>query len=335
MPEPPLRGFDTASSALGTRPVEELVRDLGRAKELGANAVRFALPWYWLEPYRPTMDPGRAAQVDRLLAAAEQQDLAVILTLLFTPCWASSASPSDSSCDPATAALAPPADPATYGGFVERVVRRWGQGLGGLEVWNEPNHASFWSGTPYDYVELARVAAETVRSSAYADLPVAGGALSGADLGYLRQLFDAGLSEWTDAISIHPYDARWDGPGFGDPSIPRPNDLSSFAYAVPRVHALMGDYGNADPIWITEFGYADCPATPFCVPPEIKAAYLRKAATLASGWQFVDVFLVYRLRDWLPQDGGMEARFGVLDRDGRPKPSARSLADAFASASAR
>jgi hypothetical protein len=91
----------------------------------------------------------------------------------------------------------------------------------------------------------------------------------------------------------------------------------------------MDSYKDTDPIWITEFGYPDCPATPYCVTAEAQADYLRKAAELAASWPYVDAFMVYRLRDWLPQDGGIEARFGVLNEDGTPKPAGKALSETF------
>lgn len=327
-PDPPLRGID-ASTGLAALPVDVLVEDLDRAAALGVNAVRVPVFWSWLEPEAGGLDPTRAEKVDTLLTAARKQGVGVVLLPFFTPCWASTLPLGPvGECNPEHV-LYPPQDPASYGAFVGRLVDRWGAGLSGLEVWNEPNNQGFWRGSPFQYVELVEAAAEAVDATAYSDLPVVGGATSGADLDYLRQLFDLGISQWTDAISIHPYDARWSGVGFGDPAIARPGDQSSFAYAVPQVHELMVAYSDPDPIWITEFGYPDCPATPYCVSAQDQAEYLRSAAGLAADWPFVDAFLVYRLRDWLPQDGGIEARFGVLNEDGSRKPAADALADVF------
>lgn len=324
VPEFPLWGFDSGTG-LGVLPVEDLVEDIDRAADLGASSVRIVIRWAWLEPGPGGLDPERSAEVDRLMAAARRREVGVIVTLAFTPCWASTAPRRPDRGCIVGHPLYPPHDPETYGAFVDRVVTRWGEGLAGLEVWNEPNRPGFWRGTPAEYLALVRSATEAVRLTPYADLPVAGGAISGADLPYLRELLDGGLAEMVDAISIHPYDVRWRTTGFGDPSVPRPGDLSSFAFAVPQVRALMTELGVSDPIWITEFGYATCPATPQCVAPEVQADYLRKGIEVAAGWPFVDVFLVFRLRDAAPHHGGIGARFGVFAESGAPKPAARSV----------
>jgi hypothetical protein len=198
-----------------------------------------------------------------------------------------------------------------------------------VEVWNEPNTPSFWRGSPQQYVELVHAAAEGVRTSPYADVPVVGGAVSGSDLAYLGVLFDAGIAQWTDAISVHPYDVRFGAEGYSDPSLARDGDIWSYAFGVPHVHDLMVARGDTDPLWITEFGYPNCPGTPHCVTPELQADYLAKAAELAESWPYVDLFMVYRLRDWVPEDGTMEAHFGVLNQDYSQKPAAQALAPIF------
>jgi hypothetical protein len=311
------------------RSVDDLVADVDRSADLGANVVKVPLYWSWLEPESGSFDPRNAAKLDAVVEAARDRGLGVILTPVLTPCSVSTAPIGPGGgCDP-TAVLYPPRSSGVYADFVRRAVDRWGADVSGIEVWNEPNHQGFWRGSPGEYLGLVRAAAEGVRASRYADIPVVGGALSGADLTYLRQLLDGGLADWTDAVSIHPYDVRWQGPGWGDPSIVRQDDMTSFAFAVPEVRRLMDAFGDSDPIWITEFGYPDCPATPYCVRAADQADYLKKAAELAASWSYVDAFIVYRLRDWLPQDGGIEGRFGVLNKDGSPKPAARSLGRVF------
>ena len=328
MPDPPLWGFDTTSGLKG-QSVDELVADVGRAADLGANVVKIALLWWWLEPEPGSFDADNAAKVDAVVEAARDRGLGVIFTPVQTPCSVSTAPLGPTgACDP-NAIFYPPRSAGVYADFVRRAVDRWGADVAGIEVWNEPNHPGFWRGNPGEYLGLVRAAAEGVRVSHYADIPIVGGALSGADLPYLRQLLDGGLADWTDAVSIHPYDVRWEGPGWGDPSLVRQDDMTSFAFAVPEVRELMNAHGDSDPIWLTEVGYPDCPATPYCVSAADQADYLKKAAELAAGWPYVDAFIVYRLRDWAPQDGGIESRFGVLNKDGSPKPAARSLGPVF------
>ena len=173
-------------------------------------------------------------------------------------------------------------------------------------------------------------AANGVEDSRYRDTPVVGGALSGADVNYLRRLLNAGMSNATDADTIHPYDLGL--LGFGNPAVIRNGDSGSYLFSVPRFHQELVDRGVKDPIWITEFGYPDCPGVPYCVSVANQAKWLASAARTAGGWPYVDAFLVYRLRDWAPPTGLMEARFGLLNKNGTPKPAASAVAEIFRAA---
>ena len=334
VPQPPLRGFDTASPGLGFPIPGGPLKDLERAKMLGSNAVRVTLRWEWLEPQEGGLNETRAKKIDRVVAKARKRGLGVVFTLLSTPCWASSAPRSilgglRGRCT--NAGVYPPRNATTYGNFVKRIVKRWGAGLAGVEVWNEPNVRSFWQGSVGDYMQLVQQAHRAVNATRFDRVAVVGASVGGGDLAYLKQLFDAGIAGWTDAIAIHPYDIRFFGPGFGDPSVVRPDDIWSFAWVVPQVHALMNASGVQDPLWITEFGYSDCPALPYCVSSGLQADYLAKAVRLAATWPYVDAFLIYRLRDWGATSGSTEARFGVLRKNGTRKPAAESVAKAFKS----
>lgn len=326
-PEPPLWGVQ-AGLGLGVLPVQRLAGDVARVGELGANAVRIAIPWAWLQSRPEAINPARATAVDRLVAAADDQGLGVVAVLTRTPCWASTTPRDATGACRRDAVLYPPRDAALYGDFVEQVIDRWGSALSGIEVWNEPNRPGFWRGTPAEYVALVRTTSEVVDGSRYADLPVVGGVLAGVDLAYLRTLLDEGLSDWTDAISIHPYDIRWGERGFGDPSVSREDDQTSFAFAVPQAHDLVGRFGSDDPIWITEFGYPTCPARPHCATAALQADYLQKAVELVATWGYVDAFFVFQLRD-SPVGSSLGMRFGILNEDGSAKPAAAALSKAF------
>ncbi len=323
-----LRGVDVGH-AWQSLPEAQVDRDLEEATALGANTVRVGVRWEWLQPGGPTSAPDRVRRLDRLLDLARSKGLRVVANLFGTPCWASTAPRlTNQACDPAYR-LYPPANPADFGAFVSYVVSRWGGDIAAVEVWNEPNHSGFWRGSAVDYVDLVRESADAVNSSLRPNVPVVAGALSGSDTDYLRQLYAEDIDRWSDAISIHPYDLRWGGDGFGDSSRPRADKTWSFVGGVPTVHALMEAKGDSDPLWITEFGYAACPARPYCVAPDDQARYLTSALRLAADWSYVDAFLIYRLRDW---DGGSfdwQHHFGLLQQDWSPRPAANAVKTGF------
>lgn len=327
---PQARGVD-AGNGWDNLPIVESRRDLREAAKLGSDTVRVVLRWTRLAPSSPRVyDSTLVAHVGDLLKAADAQGLEVVATLVNTPCWASSAPRSLGTCHLFHAAY-PPRDSRDFGRFVFDIVRRWGGRLAAVEVWNEPNTEIFWRGTVAAYVGLVREAKRAVDRSRHPDVAVVGGALSGADTQYLEELYEHGVGRWADAISVHPYDLR--GPGaFGDPTVPRHGDPWSFASGVPAIRRTMVANGDRGPLWITEFGIADCPSLPACTSRRQQARYLASAVRLAATWRYVDTFLIYRLRDWYgPGTIDLSPNYGVLHRDWTFKPAAAAISRAFAS----
>lgn len=319
-PTPQWRGFDAGSPWTGTQ--SGAARDFREAKALKADTLRLTLRWNWLSPTsRRAYDGKRAARVDRYLELAHRLGLRVVLTTLNTPCWA--AQQPTLVCGPT-----PPRDPADYGHFVSFVAERWGNRLDAIEVWNEPNGNLQWNGTPGQYVQLVRAARIAVNHSTYKDLPVVGGALSGSDSEYLQQLYDNGLGRAADAVSIHPYDFNLSD-GFGDPAVRRKGDPTSFADGVPAIHRTMLRNNDRDPLLVTEFGYATCPATPYCVAETDQARYLKAATRRAAKWRYLQAFMLYRLRDLGDEPVFYAYSFGVLNANWNLKPAASVVRRTF------
>ena len=102
-----------------------------------------------------------------------------------------------------------PRDEETRAAFVE-----WAQafvlhfkGRGVLwEMWNEPNIVEFWKPTPNvdDYIKLALAVGKMMREVAPNEAYI-GPATSRIDLPFLEACFKAGLLEFWDAVTVHPY----------------------------------------------------------------------------------------------------------------------------------
>lgn len=323
---PQWRGLD-AGNAWDILPETQSRRDIHEAAALGADTIRIVLRWDWLAPSsRGHYPPGRVKRITRLLKVARSERLRVLATVSATPSWASG----QSNVLGAYNRAVPPRDAADYGEFMGFLAKRWGRRIAALEVWNEPNQRLFWRGSPSAYVGLVRAAKKAVEASRNPGVSVVAGALAGSDTSYLQALYDRGVKKWSDAISIHPYDldlAR----GFGDPVVPRPGDVGSFASGVPAIHQTMVANGDSAPLMITEFGVADCYSTPYCVAPALQARYLESAVRLAARWPYLRAFLVYRLRDASGAGLLIENRFGVLARDWSPKPAAEAIRRSFGS----
>ena len=119
------------------------------------------------------------------------------------------------------------------------------QGHGVLwEIWNEPN-GGFWKpkANVADYAALALAAAKAIRTAAPGEA-VIGPATSGVDLQFVEGCFKAGLLDWWDAVSVHPY--RQEGP-------------ESAAADYLKLRALIARYAPEEksiPIISGEWGYS-------------------------------------------------------------------------------
>ena len=74
------------------------------------------------------------------------------------------------------------------------------------EMYNEPNIAPFWRPKPNadDYVKLALETGKAIRAAAPGETYI-GPATSGVDLPFLEACFKAGLLDFWDAVTVHPY----------------------------------------------------------------------------------------------------------------------------------
>jgi hypothetical protein len=176
-------------------------------------------------------------------------------------------------------------------------------------------------------VGLVRQAALGVDDTPFWNLPVLAGGLLFSDAGYLNQLYNLGLARWSDGISVHPYDIH---AAFGDPAQrwPAKEAARSFATGIPLLHRVMLNHGDSTSLWITEFGYATCPATPLCVDPQVQARWLVSAIATAARWRYVRAMVIFRLRD-TGTDDNWEGRFGLLGLDGTPKPAFGAVSAEF------
>lgn len=289
--------------------------EIAAACALGANLVRLVVNWPILEPARKAFNPTYVARVDQILAGAQACGARAVLTLMSTPCWASTAAPCWRS---------PPRKASLYGAAVKWVLRRWGDQLAAFEVWNEPNQEHFWRGSAARYVRLVKAAgraADKTRSS----VKILAGALAGPDTGYLRRLYRRGL-RGHDGISIHPYNMKTAGAGagFADPAArgaAAGAGSRAFRLGVPEVRRVMRQrHERRKRIWLTEFGFAACPASPLCVSEASQADWLVKSFQLAARWRYVRGLTVFSLRDTGPTSE-WDYRFGLLRRDFSPRPS--------------
>jgi hypothetical protein len=113
------------------------------------------------------------------------------------------------------------------------------------EIWNEPNHAGFWKPKPdaAAYTRLALEACRAIRAVAPREC-IIGPATSTIDLPFLEACFQAGLLDYWDAVSVHPY--RQVAP---ETSLPEYRDLR-------RLIEKHKPRSKAMPVLAGEWGYS-------------------------------------------------------------------------------
>jgi hypothetical protein len=80
-----------------------------------------------------------------------------------------------------------------------------------VELHNEPNLRFFWDGTAAQYVASARIAAEIIRAKA-PGAKIVTGSISNlwwdVGVGWLEEALRAGMLDFSDGVSVHPYRGR-------------------------------------------------------------------------------------------------------------------------------
>lgn len=125
--------------------------------------------------------------------------------------------------------------------YTQTIAERYRTRVRHWEIWNEPNIANFWQPTkpnPADYVELVKLTAPEIRQRV-PNAVIVGGSLAGIPIDYLEACLDAGLANYVDKISFHPY---------------RPVLESNYAAEVAAMRSLIARYKPGIELWQAENG---------------------------------------------------------------------------------
>ncbi len=188
-----------------------------RQQQAGIGLLRQTFDWAYVEPNHGEFD---MTATDRFVLAAARQGIEVMPLLFGEPAWATSRPAGISA-----RATYPPRHADSFAAFAQAVARRYGPG-GTLwtehptvpsrptrfyQVWNEPNHPSYWAGRP-DPHAYARLLAATARSlhsaQPTARIVSAGLAKSRHAIApdrYLRELYRGGARRSVDIVAANIY----------------------------------------------------------------------------------------------------------------------------------
>lgn len=295
-------------------------------RKAGIGWLREEFRWDLIEPRRGRFDYRR---YDALVGDAARRGERLLPLLVDSPPWL------------ARAPLTIPRDLASWQRFVAGVVGRYGP-RGEFwranpqldarlaprvwEIWNEPYLPQFSAGgvSPAAYADLVAASVQAGRrvdpesrwlTAAETKYRSAGGAARS----WLPDLLAArpDLGRYLDLLAVHPYSLV--GPE------EEKGDVAGRFDRIAEIATTMENLGLSDPtLWLTELGWSTCTQRPPCVAETVQARYLRQALQrIASRYRgLVAAVFVYRFSDLQGNGpGDFLARFGVVRRNGKPKPA--------------
>jgi hypothetical protein len=291
--------------------------------------------------------------IDGIVDAAHAAGLNVLLSVVKAPDWARGGYAEEDG---------PPADFGDYGDYMGAMAQRYCGRVQAYEIWNEQNLKREWdTGRPLsasEYVELLHVARDRIKAACPSAIVVSGGPTPVGytsdtaidDFDYLRQMYEAGLSNYCDAVGVHPSgfnnppDWRYP-PGYSEPGDSesfRGNRQFYFLNTIEGYHDIMASFGDGDrKLWATEFGWA-CIENLTEKPNEgyeyaadntefEQAGYLVTALQIGREKGYMGVMFIWNL-NFAPAGGAHDERaaFGILREDWSERPAYQTLAAARA-----
>jgi len=282
---------------------------IGDVTQAGFNWMTQQIDWQEVE-----VEPGMYdfSQLDNIINAANAAGLKIMLSFFHAPAFYRSD----------TSGLMP-ADPSTFGAFMQAVAGQYAGKVQAYELWNEENldrETGTGNVDPSTYLPLLE-AGYTGAKSADPNALVLLGAPSptGAnvpgvsidDITYLQQLYAINGGEaagFFDVLSAHP--SGFSNPPDCTPATPQCSlsggwntDDSFFAFTrVSQYRDVMVQNGDAGkPIWFTEFGYCSNPTPPpgyeYCryITPDQQATFLQQAYGMARQIPYVGAMFTWNL----------------------------------------
>ena len=173
------------------------------------------------------------------------------------------------------------------------------------EMWNEPN-ISFWKPAPNvdEYIALALETGKAIRQAAPDEYYIGAG-VSTMDFAFLERCFQAGLLQYWDAVSFHPY--RNNAPETAAPDFERVREL--IARYAPKSKSV--------PLISSEWGYSEQYPN---LNLALQSRYIAREL-LSNAMNGLPVSIWY---DW--HDDGLDPKdaehhFGTVYNDYKPKPT--------------
>lgn len=304
----------------------DLVIQLDRMKTSGFIWIRHVIPWDEVEVASGEFD---WSELDRIASAFEQQPtLKWVPVIFFTPAWYR---------DEDSTRTAPPSNPDDLARFSAAFAKRYGHIVDHYQIWDEPNLKEAWGGNPQAASYLAILAASyraihatdlgaTVIAAALAPT-VETGPENISDWLFLRQLYQLGLEEYSDALAAKPY-------GFDHSPNDRQVEANRLNFSrIVALREIMLEFGDGrKPLWASNWGWNTLPQD-WTGHPSIwgqvssaqhKEYTLGAIARAEREWPWLGGFI---LEHWQPDAMPEDARWGfsLLRQDGSDSETLSAL----------
>jgi Glycosyl hydrolases family 39 len=202
--------------------------------------------------------------LDKYVTWGQQQNTEVLMTLTYTPRWASS-SPDAPSDFPTPGYAGVPRDMNDWRTFVRTVGTRYKGRIHVYEIWNEPDRPKDWIGTTDQMIEMVRDASQILKQIDPTVTVLSPCPTYGNGMKWMDEFLQKGGGQYVDVIAYHFYTGRG-GPPEG--MVP----------LIQQVKDMMQQYGVGNkPLWNTEAGWHEPRPFP---SQELAAAYVARAYLL-------------------------------------------------------
>jgi polysaccharide biosynthesis protein PslG len=327
------------------------MRDIVRHLEaLDAGWVKTQVSWKLHEPRPGEYDEELFGELDRLVDAAANHNIKLLLSVSKAPEWSRITTEEDG----------PPSDYGRFEDFMRYLATRYQGRVAAYELWNEPNLRREWNGAALDpalLVELTRRGAAGVRAvdpgaliiaAAPATTGINDGVNAVDDRVYFGGMLSAGMAAVVDGFGVHPY-------GWANPPDARVadavqvsashNNHPSFFFADTMTDyrdMLVAAGAAGQQLWATEFGWGSfdnmltAEGTP-AAPPQgaefmagvsewQQAVYVLRAFELAHDWEWAGPMFLWNL-NFAPGIGSAfsESGYSILRTDESRRPAYRAL----------
>ncbi len=276
--------------------------------ELGLRHLRTGISW------ADFCRPGGEAWSDWMMSRLHAAGLELLVSVWHTP-------PSiaeGGSCS------SPPRRLQDYADFIDRLITRYGDSLGTLELWNEPNNRVKWNFIVFDpsWEKFGRMIGMAAYWAKQRGCRTALGGMMPVDPHWLRLLESYGVLPHLDVIAIHGFPGMWEGEEYWW-------DWPDHWRGWDDKIATIARVAHGQPIWVTETGFATWDEELQRPDGFIEQCeMLRHATTIAAPrvyWYSLIDLAPHRPAIEMTEDGGRidhrEYHLGLVRYDGWRKPA--------------